>query len=84
MDGRPGDGTHPPRRDRKHEYIAMLEASVPLGGAAESTAIAANYMRFDTGASVRRLSFSSSVVEHVCTFGPCRKDIRHLRVGSTK
>jgi hypothetical protein len=47
-----------------NEYITMLEASGPIGGAAESTAIAANYMHFDTGASVRRLSFSSSVVEH--------------------
>jgi hypothetical protein len=41
---------------------------------------------FDTGPSVRRLSFSSSVVEHVLHLwaSPDYKDIRHRRVGGTK
>src|ERR1700730_11757676 len=81
-----------------NEYITMLEASGRLGGlsfihqsVAESTAITANYMlvgsrHFDTGPSVRRLSFSSSVVEHVLHLwaSPDYKDIRHRIVGGTK
>ena len=81
-----------------NEYVTMLEASGHFGGAAfnnqsatESIVITANYMlvgsqHFDAGPSVRRLSFSSSVVEHVLRLwaSPDYKDIRHRRVGSTE
>lgn len=80
-----------------NEYVTMLEASGQFGGASfnnqsatESIAITANYMlvgsrHFEAGPSVRRLSFSSSVVEHVLRlWAPDYKDIRHRRVGSTK
>jgi hypothetical protein len=76
----------------------MLEASGRFSGssfknrgAAESITITANYMlvgsqHFDTGPSVRRLSFSSSVVEHVLRLQASLdyKEIRHRRVGSTQ
>jgi hypothetical protein len=78
-----------------NEYITMLEASAQLGGfssnqysATESVAVTANYMlvgmrHFDSGPRVRRLTFSSSVVEHVLRLwaSPNYKDIRHRRVG---
>jgi hypothetical protein len=81
-----------------NEYITMLEASAhPVGAsfnsqsATESVEITANYMlvgsqHFDAGRSVRRLSFSSSVVERVLRLSasPDYKDILHRRVGSAK
>jgi hypothetical protein len=81
-----------------NECITMLEASGRFSGssfknrgAAESITITANYMlvgsqHFDTGPSVRRLSFSSSVVEHVLRLQASLdyKEIRHRRVGSTQ
>ena len=80
------------------DYITMLEAAGRPGGSwfnreksTTSISITANYMlvgsqHFDAGPSVRRLSFSSSVVEHVLRLwaSPDYKDIRHRRVGSTE
>ena len=81
-----------------NEYITMLEASARLAGssyglqsATEKIAITANYMlvgsqHFDASASVRRLRFSSSVVEHVLRLfaDPDYKDIRHRKSGGTE
>ncbi len=76
----------------------MLEASGWFAGTAfnrqsatERIAVTANYMlvgsqHFDEGPSVRRLSFSSSVAEHVLRLSarPDYKDIRYRKVGSTE
>ena len=80
-----------------NEYITMLDAVARLSGysiksqsVTESISIIANYMlvgtqHFDQSPSVRRLSFSSSVVEHVLRLQarPDYKDIRHRRAGGT-
>ena len=81
-----------------NEYVTMLDASARPGGiafshqsATESAVVTANFMlvgseHFDGGRSVRRLSFSSSVVEHVLRLWarPDYKDIRYRRVGNTE
>ena len=73
------------------DYITMLEASGRPAGtwyrrekSTTSISITANYMlvgsqHFDTGPSVRRLRFSSSLVEHVMRLwaSPDYKDIRY-------
>ena len=80
-----------------NECITMLEASGRFGGvafnsqsASESIAVTANYMlvgsrHFDDGQSVRRISFSSSMVEHVLRLWARSdyKDIRYKKAGST-
>jgi hypothetical protein len=80
-----------------NEYITMLEASGHFGGvsfnsqsATESIVITANHMlvgsrHFDAGPSVRRLSFSSSVVERVLRlWTPDFKDLRFRKVGKAR
>ena len=78
-----------------NEYITMLEADARMGGTSfggqsstASIAVTANYMlvgsqHFDASPSVRRLHFSSSVVEHVLRLfaRPDYKDIRHRKRG---
>jgi ApeA N-terminal domain 1 len=81
-----------------NEYITMLEAHARLGGHAfndrsvtERIVVTANYMlvsthrHFDDDPTIRRLSFSSSMVEHVLRLWarPDYKEIRHRRVGNT-
>ena len=80
-----------------NECITMLEASGRFGGvafnsqsASESIAVTANYMlvgsrHFDEGQSIRRISFSSSMVEHVLRLWarPDYKDIRYKKAGRT-
>jgi hypothetical protein len=81
------------------DYVTMLEArGWWLGGSwsnrensTESIEITANYMlvgtqHFDGGPCVRRLSFSSSVVEHVLRLRARQdyKDFRYRRVGSVE
>ena len=80
-----------------NEYITMLEATARFDSSSfnrasstESVAFTANQMlvgseHFDEGPSVTRLSFSSSMVEHVLRLRarPDYKDIRHRKGGLT-
>jgi ApeA N-terminal domain 1 len=81
-----------------NEYITMLEARGTPGGLAfnsrsstESFVIIANYMlvsreHFDDSPTVRRLSFSSAMAEHVLRLWarPDYKEIRHRRTGKSQ
>jgi hypothetical protein len=81
-----------------NQCVTMLEATVGPGGyafnsrsATQSIAATANYMlvaskHFDESASVRRVSFASSLAEHVLRLfaSPDYKEIRHRRFGGSR
>jgi hypothetical protein len=81
-----------------NQSITMLEAAARSGGfafnsqsATQRVVVTANYMlvgtdHYDGGRSVRRLSFASTVVEHVLRLWsrPDYKEVRHRRVGGSQ
>lgn len=81
-----------------NQCVTMLEAAARFGGlsvnsrsATQRIAVTANYMlvgsaHFDESASVRRVSFASSVAEHVLRLwaDPWYNDIRHRKVDGNR